>query len=165
MNAIFFGLKRAFHSSLRVGRPLLTSLGLTAARFDLLYAIRQEMSCRILQSRLRRVLGVTAPTVSRMVTSLAALGLVKRTRSMFDKRQRYVELTTEGLASLDHAVTEAIETGIVHLAVDSALAGDKWHDDDGTCLLEMDIAESVLRRIRRAFLDAACVQYLWHPDS
>ena len=35
MNAIFFGLKRAFHGTLRIARPMLTSLGLTAARFDL----------------------------------------------------------------------------------------------------------------------------------
>jgi hypothetical protein len=39
MNAIFFGLKRAYHGTLRITRSALASLGLTAARCDLLYAL------------------------------------------------------------------------------------------------------------------------------
>ena len=164
MNAIFFGVKRAFHSTLRVARPLLTSLGLTAARFDLLYAVASETSFRMLQSKLRRTLGVTAPTVSRMVTSLEELGLVRRSRFDFDARQRWVELTHEGLVSLRRAVEVTMGSGVVQLAVDSALAGARWHHD-WTCIEEMDIAESVMRRIREAFLDVGCVLYLWHRDE
>ena len=41
MNAIFFGLKRAYHGTLRIYRRALANLGLTAARFDLLYAARE----------------------------------------------------------------------------------------------------------------------------
>jgi DNA-binding MarR family transcriptional regulator len=164
MNAIFFGVKRAFHSTLRVARPLLSSLGLTAARFDLLYAVYSETSFRILQSRLRRTLGVTAPTVSRMLASLEELGLVRRSRFAFDARQRLVELTNQGLAALRRAIEETMGSGVVQLAVDSALAESRWHND-WHCLEQMDIAESVMRRLRSAFRDVGCVVYLWHPDQ
>ena len=40
MHAIFFGLKRAHHGTLRITRRALIALGLTAARFDLLYAVQ-----------------------------------------------------------------------------------------------------------------------------
>jgi hypothetical protein len=39
MDATFFSLKRAFHGTLRLTRVTLAKLGLTAARFDLLYAL------------------------------------------------------------------------------------------------------------------------------
>ena len=42
MHVLHFGIKRAFHATLRVNRPLLARHGVTPARFDLLYAIHQE---------------------------------------------------------------------------------------------------------------------------
>ena len=42
MNAVLFGLKRAFHGTLRVSRSTLKNCGLTAARFDLLYALHKR---------------------------------------------------------------------------------------------------------------------------
>ena len=42
MNQIFFASKRAFHSILRVTRRPLRSLGLTAARFDVLYVLMSD---------------------------------------------------------------------------------------------------------------------------
>ena len=39
MNAIAFGTKRAFHGFLRVTRKPFASLGLTAARFDMMSAL------------------------------------------------------------------------------------------------------------------------------
>ena len=61
MNAILFGLKRAFQASIRFTRPMVAAFGLTAARFDMLYAIKLA-KYGIKQSELRRTLGVTAPT-------------------------------------------------------------------------------------------------------
>jgi hypothetical protein len=40
MHEAFFSLKRAHHSVLRIGRPLLLDMGLTPARFDLLFALK-----------------------------------------------------------------------------------------------------------------------------
>jgi DNA-binding MarR family transcriptional regulator len=84
MNANFFGLKRAFHGTLRITRASLTKPGLTAARFDMLYALprdSQRFEQGMWQSDLRRQIGVSRPTVSRMLGSLEQLGLVCRPTS------------------------------------------------------------------------------------
>ena len=167
MNAHFFGVKRAFHATLRVARPALARIGLTPARFDLLYALARRgegYQCSTLQSDLRRILGVTGATVCRMLQSLVALGLVSRTWSEHDRRQRNVDLTDEGRARVDAVCESAIESDLVTLAVDSALGGDRWFDW-GHCLREKDDAESIFRRMRSAFGDRATLYYPWHPDD
>ena len=117
---LFRFLKRAYHSTLRLTRRLLRRLGLTAARFDLLYIV-EKAGKTMLQCELRRVLGVTAPTVSRMLASLQALGWVEREVVDMDRRRRHVTLTKAGLRCVRRAAREFIHSGWVELAVDSAL--------------------------------------------
>jgi DNA-binding MarR family transcriptional regulator len=164
MNAIFFGLKRAYHGTLRVYRRALARLGLTAARFDLLYVAHEFKRHGVRQSTLRRELGVTAPTVSRMVASLEALGLVRRERSPGDRRQRFVILTKAGRRSIQRAIAVFVRSGRVQLAVDTALCPDRWYDDE-ECFLAMDACERILRRLRHAYRDFAKLYYRWHPDD
>jgi DNA-binding MarR family transcriptional regulator len=166
MNAIFFGLKRAHHGTLRITRRALARLGLTAARFDLLYVVKDSGGSgrRVLQRGLRRALGVSAPTVSRMVDSLEALGLVQRERCSVDRRMRYVRLTEAGFRSVRKAIRRFVRSGWAQLAVDSALNPDRWHDET-ECLYATDICESTLRRFRRAYGDVATLSYRWHPDD
>jgi DNA-binding MarR family transcriptional regulator len=164
MNAIFFGLKRAHHGALRITRRALARLGLTAARFDLLYVVNESGSRRVLQRGLRRALGVSAPTVSRMVDSLEALGLVGRERCCVDRRMRYVRLTEAGLRCIRKAIRRFVRSGWAQLAVDGALSPDRWFDES-ECLYAMDICESTLRRFRRAYGDIATLSYRWHPDD
>ncbi len=95
MHVIFFGLKRAFHGALRVTRDALAILGLTPARFDMLYIVAKEGSS-LLQRDLQRALGVAAATVSRMLKSLEELGLIEREVTEEDHRCRNVMLTKEG---------------------------------------------------------------------
>ena len=108
MHAIFFATKRAFHGGLRITRPRFQSVarGMTGARFDMMYALTRSIpgphkfsnARYVLQSDLRKILGVTAPVVSRMLRSLEALGWVTRERCLHgDRRQRKVSLTKEGL--------------------------------------------------------------------
>src|SRR5207247_2419421 len=79
MHAIMFRLKRAFHRSLAHVRPLIGEFGLTPARFDMMKTIRDASSGGfIFQSFIRRALGVSAATVSRMLKSLEELGFVVR---------------------------------------------------------------------------------------
>jgi DNA-binding MarR family transcriptional regulator len=163
MNAIFFGCKRAFHGCLRITRPWFKHLGLTAARFDMLTAIG-EHSYPTLQSNLRRMLGVTAPTISRMLRSLEELGLIERKRSLGDRRQLQVSLTGAGLNSIRRATAAFIGSGAAQLAVDCALSGDRFYDES-RCMLEMNGAESILDRMRNAFRDVATLYYPWHPDD
>jgi DNA-binding MarR family transcriptional regulator len=175
MNAIFFGLKRAFHSTLRVTRRMLTRLGLTAARFDMLYAL-PHAHCRIgsgmLQSELRGQLGVSRPTVSRMLGSLEELGLVLRKPDSKDRRQVFVALTEAGRALIRSAELVFIHSGYIQLAVDTALGGEAgepatsnhWYNDY-RCLVEAEVLEGVLDRVRSEFGDFAQLVYGWHFDD
>ena len=164
MHAIFFGMKRAFQSTLRITRKALARLGLTAARFDMLYAILGSYQQRLLQSDLRRTLGVTAPTVSRMLASLEKLGFVRRERPPEDTRQRVVILTHAGLKRIRRARREFISSGWVQLAVDSGLAAERWCEY-AYCLQRADTFESLLDGCRREYRDIASLYYRWHPDD
>jgi DNA-binding MarR family transcriptional regulator len=163
MNAIVFGCKRAFQASLRITRPWLDRLSLTAARFDMLTAIWRH-PCGVFQAELRAMLGVSAPTISRMLRSLEHLGLVHRRRSGVDRRLLHVSLTAAGLVRIRRATHALISSGATQLAVDCALTGDRCHDE-WCCMMQMELAESALQRLRTAFADAAYLDYPWHPDD
>jgi len=163
MNAIVFGTKRAFHSCLRITRPWLTRLGLPAARFDMLTAVWRH-PVGAMQRNLRAMLGVSAPTISRMLRSLERLGLVERRRSAVDRRQLHVQLTAAGLTQIRRATSVLVTSGAVQLAVDVALTRNRVHDES-CCMREMAHAESILDRMRTAFCDHAVLHYPWHPDD
>jgi DNA-binding MarR family transcriptional regulator len=162
MNAIFFGLKRAHHGVLRITRRALASHGLTAARFDLMYVAHERAGVR--QSSLRRALGVSAPTVSRMLVSLEELGFLRRRRSRWDRRQRVVLLTDAGRRCIRKAIRRFIHGGAAQLAVDSALCRTSWYDDT-KCFVAMQTCDRFLRAFRRAYRDVATLYFRWHPDD
>jgi len=164
MHAAFFGLKRAYQSTLKITRKDLAAFGLTSARFDLLYAIARDPLGWIAQSRLRRVLGVSRTTVSRMVTALESLGLLGRTRDPTDGRQRIIRLTRGGRARLRLAFWRFVTTGLADLVVDSALAGSRWVDDT-CCFFALSSLDDALWQMRRTYGDGATLQYVWHPDD
>jgi DNA-binding MarR family transcriptional regulator len=163
MNAIFFATKRAFHGCLRITRLALKHQGLTAARFDMLFSIWRHPH-GLFQRALRGQLGVSAPTISRMLRSLEQLGLVRRTRSTADRRQLHVSLTAEGNARILAVSSLFVDRGAAQLAVDCALVGPACHDES-RCMIEMAGAEGVLDRLRAAFGDVARLYYPWHPDD
>ena len=115
-----------------------------------------------MQSALRRTLGVTAPTVSRMLRSLEDLGFVERSRA-FDRRQNRVSLTRLGLAYIRRAITDMIRTGLIRLAVESALVEQWWNGS--ACLATLEDFENALTRIRVAYGDFGTLAYPWHPDD
>jgi DNA-binding MarR family transcriptional regulator len=169
MHAVFFGLKRAHHSVLRVTRSALTQMGLTAARFDLLYAVGVRRRYRGMRQRtLQRVLGVGRTTVSRMLASLEQLGLVKREIDGLDRRQKLVQLTTLGRWRIAFAHRHLTRSGWAQLMLDSALCGN--FESSGWCSLgETMMAtakiDGMLNVIRRAFWDHATLHYPWSPDD
>jgi DNA-binding MarR family transcriptional regulator len=103
MNAITFATKRAYHGFLRLTRKGLAAVGLTAARFDMLLAIRgsvrkdENYAFGIAQGDLSRALGVSKSVVSRMLKSLEALELVMRCQGD-DRRYKAVWMTEKGEA-------------------------------------------------------------------
>ena len=167
MHAIFFGLKRAHHSVLRISRVGLTRLGLTAARFDLLYAVRTHGG-DMRQRNLQRWLGVGRTTVSRMLASLEQLGLLTRTGHWRDRRQKVVRLTALGRKRIDFAHRRFTRTGWAQLAIDTALRGS--HQSGGwcdpiACIAATSALDGMLNHIRRAFWDRATLCYPWSPDD
>jgi len=169
MNAITFGTKRAFHGFLRVTRKPLASMGLTAARFDLLWALlterREEWGSRgVWQSNLRRWLGVTAPVVTRMLRALETIGLVRRAREeRGDRRQVRVWLTDTGQRCILEAQSAMLRAmrRLVYMAICFG-----QHRDPSKRLIHMDTVEGYLRALRSTFGDTATLYYAWgHPDD
>jgi DNA-binding MarR family transcriptional regulator len=169
MNAITFGTKRAFHGFLRVTRKPLASMGLTAARFDMLSVVLAARSAEggflgVWQSALRKALGVTAPVVTRMLRALEALGLVERVREQYrDRRQIRVWLTDAGQRCILEARGLMIRAmrKLVYMAICFG-----QHRDANKRLQHMDTLEGYLRSLRSSFGDTASLHYPWgHPDD
>jgi DNA-binding MarR family transcriptional regulator len=169
MNAITFGAKRAFHGFLRVTRKPLASMGLTAARFDLLEVLFRahagEWRLRgVRQSRLRKALGVTAPVVTRMLGALESLGLVTRAREeRGDRRQIRVWLTEVGQGCILEARSVMLRA-LRRLVFVAICFGQ--HRDASKRLRHMDALEGYLCSLRTQFGDTASLYYPWgHPDD
>jgi DNA-binding MarR family transcriptional regulator len=167
MHAVFFGLKRAHHGTLRITRDVLGRMGLTAARFDMLYALKVGPRHGSRQNALRRSLGVCRATVSRMLASLEKLGLVTRRVYTSDRRQKIVALTTLGRWRIAFAHRNLTRSGWAQLAVDSALAseGSKYHwYVPKECIAATGLLDGMLTQLRRAFFDCAKLDYPWNPE-
>ncbi|HEY8038569.1 MAG TPA: MarR family transcriptional regulator [Polyangiaceae bacterium] len=170
MNAIAFGTKRAFHGFLRITRKALQSVGLTAARFDMMCALlsdphgrrnRERFSVR--QSNLRRALGVSASVVSRMLRALESLGWVVRRRARGDGRQYDVLLTESGDQRIRLA-RRLLLRGVQRIVYHCICMGR--HRDANERFRHMEWLESYLRVLRRDFGDTATLYYPWgHPDD
>ena len=169
MNAVAFGTKRAFHGFVRVTRKGLASVGLTAARFDMMYAIRRctgydRQLGAVTQRELRKKLGVSAPVVSRMLRSLEQLKLVVRERlARGDRRQRWVSLTATGRACICKACRMLLR-GAQRFVFEAICFGT--HRDRWQRFIHMEQLESYLNVLRRNFGDRATLYYPWgHPDD
>lgn len=174
MNFYFFGLKRSFHAVLRLARRVAAGYGLTPARADMLYAIFRVPVADyvgaagrgvITQSDLRRELGVSAPTVSRMVRSLETLGFVKRTPS-FDRRTLDIRLTDEGWRRVRAMFYDVFKWDFFGLALDCALSRSPLPTDDERIGRQLGELHDLTARIRLAFRDKATLEYPnFDPDS
>jgi DNA-binding MarR family transcriptional regulator len=157
MHCVLFALKRADQCSRALQRRLLNPYSITPARYDLLFVIFQRHVHRgtpsMFQSRLRKELGVTAPTVSRMSKSLAQLGLVTRKRERYgDRRQVTITLTKKAFALLRRVRKRVIEPGILWLALYTAM----------TSLEQLGSLEFYTNRWRAGLKDPAQFQF---PDQ
>ena len=159
MQKHLFALKRAWQSTVRFCRFVLRGTGLTVARYDMLVAIKGEKGV-ISQKRLRLILGVTRPTVSKMLRSLEKLGFVRREVNPMDRRRKDVWLTAAGLARLEAVYKKIVRPGWVHFALvwtmgpwTGNLLPPRFCDDE---MMELD---RHLWRIRRGFCDTGSLSY------
>jgi DNA-binding MarR family transcriptional regulator len=166
MHVLYFGLKRAFQATLKVNRPLLERHGITPARFDLLYCIHQRQSYTVLQSEVRKALGVARPTISRMVRSLQELGLVTRGPDCTDRRQKPLRLSVAGKKVVRRVLRKLVRADVVGRCVRGAFAYPKpppskrW-----TPIYLIENLDRTLEQFRRSFGDLATLAYPWHPDD
>ncbi len=166
MHAAFFGLKRAYWGSLRVTRRALATLGLTAARFDLLYVLH-EPRAPVPQRAIVRKLGVTAPVVSRMLKSLRELGLVWRRRRAGDRREWDISLTSRGRFAIRRAIDFFMRSGHVDRLLERGLCPHMppGQDREDAAFLAMADLETLLDRLREGFRARGTLYYPWHPDD
>ena len=77
MNVAFFGIKRVHLRVVHLTHALLRGKHLTPARFDLMRIVELYGDETVPQASIQNLLGVSAPTVSRMLKSLQKLGFVR----------------------------------------------------------------------------------------
>ena len=165
MHAALFGLKRAYQGSLSISRKEFKEIGLTAARFDLLYAVKEQRG-GVLQSALRKILGYCRATVSKMLISLEKLGLIKRSVYPHDRRQRLVELTWPGRKRLGKAKLRFFWSGWAELAFASAIGITglyQWFNEDSIFEAKSWLIAR-LDALREGFGDGASLEYPWDPN-
>src|SRR5262245_45680263 len=110
MHWLPFAMKRAHWRCVATFEPVAAMYGLTPARFDLLHVSRQRNG-ESSQATVRRVLGVSATVVSRMVQALEKLGFIARGPHFRDRRTKYLRLTCLGLRSVNAIVDGLVMTG------------------------------------------------------
>jgi DNA-binding MarR family transcriptional regulator len=162
MHPVFFGLKRAYYSTLGLTRRTLRKMGLTAARMDMLYVIHKRGRYPTLQGQLWRTLGVCPSVVSRMLKRLEAIGYVERDVVTNDTRRRTVTLTTQGRARVLRAIRQFIGWGYAELALRSVLEPRRWNSEWYTHVAVSQLQE-YLRLVRLGFGDRASL--VVYPDG
>ncbi len=170
MDRIFHGLKRAFHSSLRIARCDFKELGLTAARMDVLYAVDQARKAKqpLWQSQLRRILGYTArSTMTQMLRALEMLGWTRRKRSDRDARQLEVELTPAGREQLGRAHFHFCSGW----AFDAPFWAEDWSPPTAAeskawnaYVSKVERLDAILDNFRFALRDTSSLCYPWLED-
>ncbi len=153
MDAIVFGVKRA-NAVLqhRLVGAMLKSCALTPARFDLMFVTFRNGPMS--QRQLRSALGVSRPTVSRMLSALERLHFVARSAFTRGRTRVSVALTDLGRAVLRHAVHRLMRKRVVRRTL------DRLFDFTARCDFE-----SYCGMVRRALRDSAYDFYPWHPDD
>jgi DNA-binding MarR family transcriptional regulator len=155
MHPLSFALKRAHLRTTALGHQALAPIGLTPARFDILYALHHDpCRCRF-QHQVAKVLDLTAATISKSLERLEELGLVVRERWVCDRRKKAITLTTEGIRRLEKAVEWLITRGLFRLAFESAF---DWPRPHGTYQVECLIWQTT--QVARTFRDTSTLRYL-----
>jgi len=164
MHFVLFGFKRAHQATLRVTRPILRAYGLTPARLDLLAVLHErELSyIQLFQTGVRRILGVSAPTVCRMLQALERLDLVTRARVPRDLRQRRVLLTDRARELLRTILDTHVRSGAMVQHVHAALARHPSARPPLSLRRELKRVEDLCARVLCNLRDTAVI---WEPWS
>ena len=157
MHSVFFGLKRAHFSIVRFfAREVLTKIGLTPGRYDLMLYLKTHEDEDLTQRDLRKAFGVARSTMSEALRSMVELELIQRHQAE-DGRTFWVKLTDLGEAAFENAFY--MTKRLVKMALKRIFrTGD---------VMEMHNAMEDYMTIRWEFGDTAVPELkpLWHPDD
>jgi DNA-binding MarR family transcriptional regulator len=162
MHAVIFSIKRAFHTSTWNLRRRLKNYRLTPSRFDILHVLDKRGGF-VLQSVLRRILGVTAPTVSVMVRAIAKLGFLRCQPGVIDERQVVITITEMGRDVYKRVVRDLIKPGIIAQLVRRCVSHEPNNPD--VWFPDLDAFDTTLTRMKRHLKDKSTLLYPWHPDD
>ncbi|MDB4998111.1 MAG: MarR family [Myxococcaceae bacterium] len=159
MHVVMFSMNRAFHKVMEVGLRLTAEFGLTPSRFQLLNVLLCQGSS-LRQMHLRKILGVSAPNVSRMVSSLEQLGLVVRRRDAHG-RTCGVELTEVGRDRVARAADWLVRQGNAREAVEAFFPSAGTTSNAANMATRKAVLQfaRALGRVRRALKDPALLEY------
>jgi DNA-binding MarR family transcriptional regulator len=160
MHRIFFSIKRVHLRVVEECKGLVARFGLTPARFDMMRVIFLHGSDGLTQMKIRKVLGVSGATVSRMLKSLEQCGFVRRRPYVRDKRHIIVTITELGQARVEDAMTDLIDSGY---AEDMARRGVDV-DPEGA-VPRLRVLQRALSFMRRTYNDASAFVDPWRTDS
>lgn len=147
MNVVTFQVKRAHWRLWGLAAGVLSFLGTTPARLDMLQAIDRHGSPT--QSWLRWRLGLSAPTVSKMVKLLEQRGFVRREENPDDGRSHLVVLTALARDLLDRVSRVVVRSGVASLAAVRSLVDDRRRPERTDSLIQRT------REVQRALEDRA----------
>jgi DNA-binding MarR family transcriptional regulator len=160
MHQISFMLKRCSHSALRFHRQVSLPFHpkLTPARFDLLHTMVRRESTE--QTEIVKNLGVTRPTISRMLRSLRELGWVQRRRSPRHPRAWLIFLTDVGRSLMKRVSRVIFKRKLIHRVYRGF--DDYSHPDPDWRIV---LAVQWLEHLARHLGDRATLEYPYgHPD-
>jgi DNA-binding MarR family transcriptional regulator len=168
MDRIFYGMKRAYHSTLRIARRDFKEIEMTPARMDILHALYnrgRRWQRPMWQSQLRRIIGYTArSTMTQIMQALEKLLLVHRRRSEQDARQLEVELTGAGRYELCRAYGQFFpgwSLDAPNFAKDWAPPAAEETQAWEAYVEKVGRLDKILSNIRVALRDTGTLRYRW----
>jgi DNA-binding MarR family transcriptional regulator len=159
MHRVMWGIHRTSLCAIRVAKRITARFGLTPSRFNMLFAIKCERVTWFPQRGLRVLLGVSAQTISRMIQSLVACGLILQRVVAGDRRRRELAFTEEGKEVMRRAVGEIVLGGLGTHVAGRALTDHGWPASHATRAAAIEEAERLFDRLRCGLLDTAFFSY------
>lgn len=143
MDDLLFAVKRAHLAGNRRALALLSKLGVTPARFDVLRILYARRDYSMEQQWLRDRLGVARSTLSRMLRSLERLGWIARSASRFDARTRWCTITYEGRSLVWRVLCALVRPRVMADVVDRAIGGVATRELVGVICWRLDAVLTV----------------------
>ena len=153
MDPMHFSIKRVYWSGHARIRELVVPLGITPARADLLRVVvmhEQGMA----QATLMQHLGVSPPTISKMLSAMVEKGWVERFAS---KNGNIIHATRAGVVLIAQVIQRFLLSGALPLRMAMA-----WGHGPGA---DRQALYRLLNRARRALLDRAPFLHPWRKEA